>query len=391
MRLSLKPVEDQAIVITGASSGIGLVTARMAAARGARVVLAARDREALANLAEEIRADGGDAVHCVADVAQQDEVRQIAETAIRSFGGFDTWINNAGVSIYGKIEDTPLADHRRLFETNYWGVVNGSLAALPHLRKHGGALINVGSAVSDRAIPLQGAYSATKHAVKGFTDALRMEVEADGAPVSVTLIKPAAIDTLYEEHAKNLLDVEPSNPPPVYAPELVAKAILHAAQTPVRDLFVGSGAKLFSLADTFAPRITDFVMERALTRATRSGGPRQMRHDALHGHGDDGRARAGRHRFVRETSLYTQAQMHPWLTAAVVAGFGVLAGAAVSRGWVGGGRRMEYSPDRARIHDDERFHGEERLEDAGEGRRELGHNAKPAWQAAHESEVTFPR
>lgn len=394
MRLHLKPIEEQVIVITGATSGIGLVTARMAAERGGMVVLAARDRDALAKVADEIRADGGDAVHCVADVANPDEMRQLADTAVRSFGRIDSWVNNAGVSIYGKIEDTPLEDHRRLFETNYWGVVNGSLAAIPHLRRNGGALINLGSVVSDRSIPLQGAYSATKHAVKGFTDALRMELEADGAPISVTLIKPAAIDTMYEEHAKNLLDSEPINPPPVYAPELVAKAILHAAQHPMRDLFVGGRAKLFSLAETFAPRVTDYVMERSLTRSTRAGGPRRERHDALHGHGDDGYERAGRHRFVRETSLYTEAQMHPWMTAALVAGFGVLAGTAISRGWVR--RGYEYKGGQykgGREHGDWERGGDGRGEIASDtgGRRELGHRPKPAWQATEDREVIFPR
>ncbi|WP_448203036.1 SDR family oxidoreductase [Azospirillum sp. sgz302134] len=401
MRLQLKPIDEQVIVITGASSGIGLVTARMAAQQGAKVVLAARDREGLAQVAEDIRADGGDAIHCVADMANPDELRQVADAALRTYGRIDSWVNNAGVSIYGKIVDTSMEDHHRLFETNYFGVVNGSLAAIPHLRRDGGALINLGSVVSDRAVPLQGAYSATKHAVKGFTDALRMELEADGAPISVTLIKPAAVDTLYEEHAKNLMDVEPSNPPPVYAPELVAKAILHAAQHPMRDMYVGGGAKLFSLAETFAPRVTDYLMERTITRATRSGGPRRARNDALHSHGDDGRERAGRHSYVRETSLYTEAQMHPWMTVALLAGAGVLAGAALSRGWVRGGR-FWYSPDEKtsrRLHRGEHRGGEhrgdlgqerERFTETG-GRRELGHNAKPAWQAAEESEVTFPR
>lgn len=243
MQPRLKPIDEQVIVITGASSGIGLVTARMAARQGAKVVLAARDRDALAQVAEEIRADGGDAIHCVADVADADALRRVADAAVRSYGRIDSWVNNAGVAIIGKLLDTAPDDHRRLFETNYWGVVNGSLAAIPHLRQNGGALINIGSVLSDRAIPLQGAYVATKHAVKGFTDALRMELEAEGAPISVSLIKPAAVDSLYEDHALNLLDAEPNNPPPVYAPEVVAKAILHCTRRPMRDLYVGGGAK----------------------------------------------------------------------------------------------------------------------------------------------------
>src|SRR6188472_3902570 len=119
----------------------------------------------------------------------------------------DTWVNNAGVSIYGRLHEVSEADNRRLFDTNFWGVVNGSLVALPLLRREGGALINVGSEVSDAVVPLQGMYSASKHAVKGFTDALRVEVEGiDKAPVSITLIQPTAVDTPFPQRARNYTD-----------------------------------------------------------------------------------------------------------------------------------------------------------------------------------------
>lgn len=145
MKIELKKLADQVVVITGASSGIGLATAKMAAERGARVVLASRDDEDLRRAVDEIRGQGGRATHVVADVADFEAVRGIVDAAIREFGGFDTWVNNAGVPIYGRIEEVMLDGARRLFETNYWGVVNGSLAALPQLKQHGGALINVGS------------------------------------------------------------------------------------------------------------------------------------------------------------------------------------------------------------------------------------------------------
>lgn len=381
MRLTLKPIEEQTIVITGATSGIGLVTARMAARQGARLVLAARDRDALGQVAEEIRGGGGDVIHCVADVADAAALSRVADLAVERFGGIDSWVNNAGISIYGRIEETPVEDHRRLFETNYWGVVNGTAAALPYLRRSGGALINLGSVLSDRSIPLQGAYSATKHAVKAFTDALRMELAADRAPISVTLIKPAAIDTMYEEHARNLMDTEPLNPPPVYAPELVAKAILHAATHPVRDLYVGGASKLFTLGETFMPRLLDYAMERTIPRMTRSGGAKRPHGDALYGpSGDDGRERAGRHGYVRETSLYTEAQMHPWISVGLLAGVGVLAGAAVARGWMRDGDRRQQRIGRR----------ERNGSGAEQTHRELGHNAKPAWKATEDREVSFP-
>ncbi|HEX2219445.1 MAG TPA: SDR family NAD(P)-dependent oxidoreductase, partial [Gemmatimonadales bacterium] len=167
MKHKLKPIGEQVIVITGASSGIGLATAKLAAERGGRVVLVSRDEEDLAAAAGEIRASGGWATYQVADVADYRAMQRVARQVVVELGRIDTWVNNAGVTVYGLIEEVPIEDARRLFETNYWGVVNGSLAALPHLRTDGGALINVGSVLSDTGYPLQGHYTASKHAVKG--------------------------------------------------------------------------------------------------------------------------------------------------------------------------------------------------------------------------------
>src|SRR4051812_48171572 len=158
--MRLKRLADQAIVITGATSGIGLVTARMAAGRGARVVLVARNEEALRAITREIEGRGGQATYAVADVGKDDQVRRTAEIAASRFGGFDTWINGAAVSIYGKLAEISVEDQRQLFETNFWGVVYGSRVAVQHLQTRGGALINIGSVLSERAIPLQGIYCA---------------------------------------------------------------------------------------------------------------------------------------------------------------------------------------------------------------------------------------
>ena len=284
MTVTLKPLQEQVIVLTGASSGIGLATARAAAERGARLVLVARNEAALEELAGEIRAKGGEAVAVVADVAKPDDLRRVAETAIDRFGGFDTWINDAAVAIYGTIEQVPIADQRQLFEVNYWGVVEGSLIAARHLKERGGAIINVGSVLSNRALILQGPYSASKHAVKAFTDALRMELEHQGAPVSVTLIKPSSIDTPYVEHARSYLDSPGVTvPPPAYDPHLVAKAILHASEHPTRDLVVGFGGWAFALMERFAPRLTDLFMEAAGSAMQTSDNPgRRARRDNLY-------------------------------------------------------------------------------------------------------------
>ncbi len=329
MTIRLKKLADQIIVITGASSGIGLVTARLAAERGARVVLNARNEDALRQVAEGINAQGGEATYVVGDVGLFKDVKKIADEAIRRFGGFDTWVNNAGVSIYGPVLDQSLEDQRRLFETNYWGVVHGSMVACAHLKQQGGALINVGSVLSDVAIPIQGTYCATKHAVKGYTDALRLELEEERAPISVTLIKPSAIDTPYTRHAKNLMPVEPQNPPPVYAPDLVAEAILHCAEHPERDLYVGGGGKVLSEAGHLAPRLTDKMIGAMMFDVQKSDRQKPpAREDSLYAPTADGEERGGYNGHVAESSLYTKASKHPLITGSLIAGLGLAALAA---------------------------------------------------------------
>jgi short-subunit dehydrogenase len=325
MAVKLKKIEDQTMVVTGASSGIGRATAKAAAAKGARVVLAARDEPSLREAVEEIEAAGGEALSMVADVTDRKAVLRVAETAERELGGFDTWVNNAGTSIYGPIRAVPEEDARRLFDTNYWGVVHGSLVAAEHLRDRGGAIINIGSVLSDRAIPLQGHYSATKHAVKAFTEAFRMELEKEDAPISVTLVKPAAIATQYAEHSTNHLDDgEPALPPPLYAPEVVARAILECAQHPVRDVSVGAGGRVLGIAGQLLPRTMDRYMEASMfERQKRDGDGRLHRsnlYDAVPG---SGRTRGDHDGHVMESSLYTSASLHPWRT---LLGLGMLAG-----------------------------------------------------------------
>ena len=332
MSVKLKSLDNQVLVITGATSGIGLCTARIAAKRGARLVLAARNEVALQKLTSEINLSGGNAVYVAADVGSEGDIKKIAAEALNKFGNFDTWINNAGVSIYGKLEEVPIEDFRQLFETNFWGVVYGSLVAARNLKIEGGALINVGSTLSDRAIPLQGMYCASKHAVKGFTDALRMELEAENAPVSVTLIKPAAIDTPYKEHAKNYMDSKPENPPPVYAPETVAEAILHCAENPVRDVFIGGAGKAASMAGHYAPRLTDKYMENVMMKSQESeeaSGTGEK--ESLYESNDASlQERGGYDGHVAESSLFTTASLHPTITSAVATGAALAFGAGLA-------------------------------------------------------------
>jgi short-subunit dehydrogenase len=318
MKPKLKPIAEQVMVITGATSGIGLATAQLAAKRGAKLVLVARNADALEKISDNLRAGGAQVSWVAADVANDSELRTAVTKASENFGAIDTWVNNAGVSIFGYNEQVTLGDHRRLFETNFWGTVNGSLIAIEQLRSRGGALINLGSELSDVSAPLQGMYAASKHAVKGFTDSLRMEVEHDGAPVSITLIKPAAIDTLFVEHAKNYMDVEPKLPAPIYAPELVAEAIISAAQYPQRDIFVGGAAKIMSVGARIAPRWFDKMMERFMFNQQRTEKPEtNPQHNSLHQASDDLRVRGNNMGPVFESCLYTKAALNPKKTLAI--------------------------------------------------------------------------
>lgn len=304
--MDLKKIAAQVIVITGASSGIGLTTAEMAAERGARVVLSSRNGPALKDAVARICARGGHASYIVADVANAAAVERIAEHAMQEFGGFDTWVNNAGTGTYGRLIDTPLSEKRRVFDVNFWGIVHGCRAAVPYLRKRGGAIINIGSGASDVALPLLGIYSASKQAVRGYTDALRLELEKENAPISVTLIKPSSIDTPFIEHARTHMGVEPAYSPPVYSPEEVARAILHAAEKATREITVGGSGKLLSVMSTVAPRLTDLFQEATQFRMVKSHQPDDSidafdapKSDRRHGHSG--------HTFDR--SIYTRAAL----------------------------------------------------------------------------------
>lgn len=293
MKTRLKPIAEQVVVITGASSGIGLTTARYAAALGARLVLVSRNAEALGALVQELRRNGHFATRVAADVARIDDVREVAEVAREAFGGIDTWVNNAGISVYGKLESIPLEDQRRLFDTNFWGVVHGSLVAASELRRRGGALINVGSEVSDVALPLQGMYSASKHAV--------------------TLIKPSAIATPFTLHAQNHMDVEPKLPPPLYAPDVVADAIIYAAQHRKRDIYVGAASRLFSIGNRLMPHLTDKYLERFMFAQQRSQRPRRRGSpSALYAAGVGMHERQRQENRVAESSLYTRLTTLDW-------------------------------------------------------------------------------
>lgn len=317
---------DQVIVITGASSGIGLLTARRAAANGAAVVLVSRDAASLAVIAAEIELAGGSALAVVADVTSEADVERIVVTARERFGQIDTWVNNAGVAAYSTLVDLPIVEHRKIFETNYWGLVHGTLAAVRHFRTRPGAgtIVNIGSVNSDVAIPLLSAYSASKHAVKGFNDALRRELLASDPNIRITLIKPSGIATGFPQHARNHLDREPRVVPPLYAPELVADAILDAAAWPQREIVVGAVGPLLAIPMVLFPRLMDRILALAVPPLSRSPNPLTAADNLDTPTG----TREEHYRYApgMPISPYTAAQKHRGvLTAAILVGVATVA------------------------------------------------------------------
>jgi short-subunit dehydrogenase len=390
-RATLKPLSQQSIVITGATSGIGLATARRAAEAGACVFLIARGEDALKAVTEELQSTGARAAWAVADVADHAALAEAAEKCLRLFGGFDTWVNNAGVSIYGAISATTLDEQRRLFETNYWGVVNGSLVATAHLRERdgGGAIINVGSIMSDAPLPIQGVYSASKHAVKGFTTALRMELMREQAPIAVSLVKPAAVDTPWSRQARKLAGYATQNPQPVYATHVVADIILYCASHPIREITIGGGGRLIASFYSVLPGLAEPLFARFAPSLMRDrGSAHQPYDDGLYDPRDDGPDEEVHYPMVRQFSALAEVRKHPGIASgvfAVLAGVGIAAlllnqrsgptrheqlrGRLDPRGWIDADALRDRFGDLAEIV-------RHRLSDAGDRASDLGEDAR---------------
>jgi NAD(P)-dependent dehydrogenase (short-subunit alcohol dehydrogenase family) len=311
--MKLKPVNEQVVVLLGASSGIGRESALRLAARGAKVVVAARSEPGLVSLVAEVHAHGGEATSVVCDVADVDQVRHVAEVAEQVYGRVDTWVNVAATSVYAKFEDTTPEEFRRVMEVNYLGQVHGTLAALPALRRAGGgALIAISSVEAFVSLPLHAAYSASKHAVEGAMDALRRELIADQEPISVTSIKPGTINTPFFDNSLNKMDVAPKGPPPVYQPSVVADCVLYAAQHPVRDLYAGGGGRQMVLSQLTMPRQVDAVLGRLGIPAERTkeptpaGSPGNLYAPRT----EDNRTEGDFSGRARRFSLYTWSRLH---------------------------------------------------------------------------------
>jgi len=249
------------IVITGASAGVGRATAMAFARRGCRVALMARGRARLESAKEEVERAGGVGLVLPVDVAEADAVFQAADEVIASWGGIDVWINNAMATIFAPVQAISPAEFLRVTQVTYLGQVHGTLAALRHMRKVGrGTIVQVGSALSYRSIPLQSAYCASKFAVRGFTDSLRSELEHERSSIRLTMVQLPAVNTPQFDWARSRLPRLLQPVPPIFQPEAVAEAIVEAAMDAPRELWIGSSSIKAILGTMAVPPYLDRLL-----------------------------------------------------------------------------------------------------------------------------------
>ena len=254
-----KPLNEQVVVICGASSGIGRETALQLADAGAKVVVGARSEDGLDSLVAKITSAGGDALAVPADVTDYSSLQHLAAEAVRQYGRIDTWGHIAGVSVYGYFTDLEPAEFARVIETDLIGMAHGARAALPYLAETKGGFIGVSSVLAKRSVPLQSAYCAAKHGVDGFLESLRADLHAQKIPVTVSQIMPSAINTPFFNNARTRMGVKPLALPPVYQPRVVAAAIRYVAVQPKRDFIVGGQGKMLLMMQRLSPALTDIV------------------------------------------------------------------------------------------------------------------------------------
>lgn len=259
-------LKDRVVVITGASSGIGRAAALAFAERGSRLVLAARRPEALESVAQACRAVGAEAVIRRADVTREDDVQALARLALEQTGALDVWVNNAGVTLFGSIEQGPLDEHRRVIETNLFGAIHGARAAIPIFRRQKrGVLINVGSILSKIGQPFVPSYVVSKFALRGLSEALRAEL-ADERDIHVCTLLPYVVDTEHFESGANHMGREVHGLPPMQAPEKVARALVQLAEHPARERHVPRIALAGLALHAVVPRTVERILLEALAQ-----------------------------------------------------------------------------------------------------------------------------
>lgn len=266
--------EPRVVVVTGARAGVGRATVRAFARRGARIGLIARGREELEIVRQEVEAAGGHGLVLPTDVADAAQVEAAAAAVEETFGPIDLWINNAMVTVFSPIKEMEPEEYRRVTEVAYLGYVYGTLAALKRMlpRDHG-TIVQVGSALVYRSIPLQSAYCGAKAAIRGFTDSLRTELIHDGSQVRVTMVQLPALNTPQFEWNKTRMPRKPQPVPPIFQPELAAEAIVWASEHNRREVNVGWPTVVAIYGQKFIPGFMDYYLGRTGYDAQQYDGP----------------------------------------------------------------------------------------------------------------------
>ena len=336
-------MDTQTVVITGASAGIGRATARLFGERGARVGLIARGQAGLDGAARDVEEAGGTALAISADVADYDQVTAAARKVEEQFGPIDVWVNVAFTSVFAPFEEITAAEFRRVTEVSYLGFVHGTMAALAIMRpRDRGAIVQVGSALGERSIPLQSAYCGAKHAINGFTSSLRCELRHENSGVHVTVVQMPAVNTPQFSWVRSRLPKQPQPVPPIYQPEVAARGVLYAADHPQRrQYWVGASTAATLLANRVVPAVLDRYLARTgydsqqTDQLTEPGRPDNLLQPADGGNGHD----FGPHGAFDDRSHDRSQQL--WMSQHARASAGLVAGAAVLGAFLAGrlGRR----------------------------------------------------
>jgi NAD(P)-dependent dehydrogenase (short-subunit alcohol dehydrogenase family) len=325
-----RALREQVVVVTGASSGLGRSVARLAGRRGAKVVVTARNGEALEACVREIEAFGSEALAVPADCTVQDEVAQVVEQAVDRFGRIDTYVANAIVTVYAETYRYEPDELRRIMDVNFFGQVYGYWAVLPHLRESQGTFVSIQSALAYRGIPLQGGYCASKAALRNFFESARVELLKAGWGVDISVVHPAAINTPQFDRDRQKLGKQPQPVPPIYQPEPFADAVLHCCEHPIRELPVGWGAQKLMWGQKLSPRAGDLMLLRMgwKSQHTDEDKPLDAPDNLFRTLPGDPGAHGRFDAQSRASTLWTSLRLRRWLVGAAVVGAAALAGSA---------------------------------------------------------------
>jgi NAD(P)-dependent dehydrogenase (short-subunit alcohol dehydrogenase family) len=331
-------MQTQTVVITGASAGIGRAAARLFGARGARVGLIARGQAGLDGAARDVKQAGGTALAISADVSDYDQVTAAARQVEQELGPIDVWVNVAFTSVFAPFEQITAAEFRRVTEVSYLGFVHGTMAALTLMRPRGrGTIVQVGSALGERSIPLQSAYCGAKHAINGFTSSLRCELRHEKSGVHVTVVQMPAVNTPQFSWVRSRLPRHPQPVPPIYQPEVAARGVLYAADHPQRkEYWVGASTTATLLANRLAPAVLDRYLARTgygsqqTSQAVEPGRPDDLFQPVDETGGTDHGARGIFDDRSHDRSLQLWLAQHARASSGVVAG-AIVAGAVLAR------------------------------------------------------------